>query len=158
MILGKPLSEYIRFQRVILGLIIVVGLARLVLSLAGVSTDVVKFLSMTVIAIAGVFYYGIRVHTTGFGTYKHLLPLLYVQSITANIIAITGILISRLTHQPNVFTAPEFGGTQRTRWHILGHVVFGMILAPLVLWLVAALVMWITKKVSGTKQPQTATA
>ena len=158
MIFGKPLSEYIRFQRVILGLIIVVGLARLVLSLAGVSTDVVKFLSMTVVAIAGVFYYGIRVHTTGFGTYKHLLPLLYVQSITANTIAVTGILISRFTHQPNVFTAPEFGGTMRARWHILGHVVFGMILAPLVLWLVAALVMWITKKVSGTRQPQTATA
>jgi hypothetical protein len=32
-----------------------------------------------------------------------------------------------------------------------------MILAPLVLWLVAALVMWVTKKVSGGKQPQPAT-
>jgi hypothetical protein len=157
MIFGKPLSEYVRFQRVILALILVVGLARLVLSLAGVSNDVVKFFSMTVIGIAGVFYYGIRVPTTGFGGYKHLLPLLFIQNVLANAIAIVGILIARFSQHPNVFTAPEFGGATRARWHILGHVGIGMILAPLVLWLVAALVMWVTKKVSGGKQPQPAT-
>jgi len=157
MIFGKPLSEYVRFQRIILGLILVVGLARLFLSLAGVSNDVVKFFSMTVVGIAGVFYYGIRVPTTGFGSYKHLLPLLFIQSVLANTIAIVGILIARFTHRANVFTAPEFGGETRTRWHILGHVGIGMILAPLVFWLVAALVMWVTKRVSG-KGVQPATA
>lgn len=158
MIFGKRLSEYVRFQRVILGLIVVIGLARLFLSLAGVSNDVVKFFSMTVVALAGVFYYGIRVPTTGFGGYKHLLPLLFIQSVVANTIAIAGILIARFTQHANVFTAPEFGGATRARWHILGHVGIGMILAPLVLWLVAALVMWVTKKVTGSKQPQAATA
>ena len=59
--LGKSLSEYVRFQRMILGLILAVGLARLLLSLAGVSNDTAKFLSMTVVALASLFYYGIRV-------------------------------------------------------------------------------------------------
>jgi hypothetical protein len=158
MVFGKRLSEYVRFQRVILGLIVVVGLARLLLSLAGVSNDVVKFFSMTVVAIAGVFYYGIRVPTTGFGSYRHLLPLLVIQSVAANLIAIAGILISRFSHRPNVFTAPEFGGAARTRWHILGHVGIGMIVAPLVLWAVAAIVMWVTKRVSGKGQVQPAPA
>jgi hypothetical protein len=158
MVFGKRLSEYVRFQRVILGLIVVVGLARLLLSLAGVSTDVVRFFSMTVLAIAGVFYYGIRVPTTGFGSYRHLLPLLVIQSVVANLIVISGILISRFTYRPNVFTAPEFGGVMRTRWHILGHVAFGMIVAPLVLWAVASRVMWVTKRVSGKGRVQPATA
>jgi hypothetical protein len=157
-IFGKSLSEYIRFQRVVLGLILVVGLARLFLSLAGVSIDVVKFLSMTVVALAAIFYYGIRVHTSGFGTYKHLLPLLFIQNVLANTIAIVGILIARFSGHPNVFTAPEFGGTTRARWHILGHVGIGMIAASLVGWLVACVVMWVTKKVAGGKQPQPATA
>jgi hypothetical protein len=158
MVFGKRLSEYVRFQRVILGLIVVVGLARLLLSLAGVSNDVVRFFSMTVLAIAGVFYYGIRVPITGFGSYRHLLPLLVIQSVVSNLIVIAGILISRFSHRPNVFTAPEFGGVMRTRWHILGHVGGGMIVFSLVLWAVASLVMWVTKRVSGKGRVQPATA
>ena len=157
-VFGKSLSVYIRFQRVVLGLILVVGLARLFLSLGGVSNDIVKFLSMTVVALAAIFYYGIRVHTSGFGSYKHLLPLLVIQSALANGIAIVGIVIARLTEHPNIFTAPEFGGATRARWHILGHVVFGVIVAPLVGWAIASLVMWVTKKVTGSKQPQPAAA
>ena len=155
---GKSLSEYVRFQRMILGLILVVGLARLLLSLAGVSNDTVRFLSMTVVALASLFYYGIRVHTTGFGSYKHLLPLLFFQAVLANAIAIVGILIAYFTRYPNIFTAPEFGGTTRTRWHLLGHVVIGMIVAPLIGWLLASIVMWVTKKVAPRWQSQPAAA
>ena len=55
MIFGKPWSEYIRFQRVFLILIVVVGLARLFLSLAGMPNSTVKFLSITVIGLIGIF-------------------------------------------------------------------------------------------------------
>ena len=43
MIFGKPLSEYVRFERVFLILIVVVGLARLVASLAGMPNTTVRF-------------------------------------------------------------------------------------------------------------------
>jgi hypothetical protein len=157
-IFGKKLSEYVRFQRVILALILVVGLARLFLSLAGVPNDTVRFLSMTVVGLAAIFYYGIRVHTTGFGSYRQLLPLLVIQSAVANGIAILGILITYFTGHANIFTAPEFGGLMRIRWHILGHVVGGLVIGPLIGWLVASIVMWVTKRVSRKGQPQPAVA
>jgi len=157
MIFGKKLSEYVRFQRIILGLIVVLGLARLFLSLAGVPNDAVKFVSLTVVGLAGVFYYGIRVHTSGFGSYKHLLPLLVIQNVLTHTIIIAGIVIARLTQQPNIFSAPEYGGTMGARAHVLGHVAIGMIGFSLVGWLVASVVMWVTKRVSPRGQQQPAT-
>ena len=48
-VFARKLSDYIGFQRVVLILVAVVGLLRLVLSLAGVPNGSVKWLSMTVI-------------------------------------------------------------------------------------------------------------
>lgn len=45
----------------------VVGLIRLGLSLAGVEDSLATYFSMTVVQLAGLIYYAIRVHTTGFG-------------------------------------------------------------------------------------------
>ena len=157
MIFGKPLSEYVRFERVFLILIVVVGLARLFLSLAGMPNATVKFLSITVVALSGIFYYGIRVHTTGFGSYKHLLPLIVIQNVVSHGLIIAAILLARLTHHPNIFSAPEYGGNSGTRFHILGHVLIGMVAFSLVGWLVASIVMWVTKRVSGKGRVQPAT-
>lgn len=151
---GKSLSEYARFEQVLLWLILAVGLARLVLSLAGLPNGTVAFFSMTVVVLAGIFYCGIRVPMTGFGGYKHLLPLLYLQSVLANGIAILGVLLARFGLH-NIFAANEYGGDTRTRYHVLGHVVV-MLVAPLVFWLVAALVMWVTRKVGS--RPASASA
>ena len=78
-IFGKPVSDYFAFQKGILILILLVGLGRLGLSLAGVSSDVVKWLSLTAMAIVGTAYVGVQVPRTGFGGFKHLLPLLVLQ-------------------------------------------------------------------------------
>src|SRR2546422_199975 len=126
MIFGKPWSEYIRFQRVFLILIVVVGLARLFLSLAGMPNSTVKFLSITVIGLIGIFYYGIRVHTTGFGSYKQLLPLIVIQNVVTHTLIIAAIVLARLTHQVNIYSAPEYGGNARAPLQILRHVPLGM--------------------------------
>ena len=83
-VFGKKLSAYIAFQKVVLAVAVVVGMVRLGLSLAGVSDSVTRWLSMTVVAIAATIYYGIAVHTKGFGTYRHLLPLLTLPAAVAN--------------------------------------------------------------------------
>ena len=44
-------------------LIAAVGLARLGLSLAGLPVTTVRWFSMNVVAWAGVFYYGVAVHS-----------------------------------------------------------------------------------------------
>jgi hypothetical protein len=148
-IFGKRLSEYLRFQKVFLVLIAVVGSARLGLSLAGLPDSTVKWFSLTAVAAAGFVYYGVAVHTSGFGGYKQLLPLVMIQNVLDNSIVIVGIALS-IVGLPNIFAAPEYGGPAvQAPWrHILGHVVGGMGIFSVVGWGVASLVMLIMKKLA----------
>ena len=152
-IFGKSLGEYVRFQAPILGLIVVVGLARLGLSLAGQPNSRVKWLSVTVALLVGLVYYAVRVPTSGFGSYKQLLPLLFIQSIVAEAIVIVGIILAAVGGRENIYSAPEYspagGGVG---FHIFGHVVFGSLIGPLVGWLIAAFIMFVTKKVAPSGQ------
>jgi len=158
MIFGKKLSDYLRFQQVILGLILAVGLARLALSLAGMPNSTTKWLSITVVSLVGLLYYGVRVHSTGFGSYKQLLPLIFNQTVLGNVISIIGIVIGILTGHDNVFTAPEYsgGGDGKTWLHAGAHVVIGIPVGTLVGWLTASIVLWVTKRVA--RRPAAAVA
>lgn len=148
-VFGKSLSEYVRFQKPILIAILVVGLLRLILSLAGLPVGTVQWLSMTVVALVGVIYYGIRVPKTGFGSYRHLLPLAVIQSTLANTIAIVAILIALTTGQPNIFTDPGFSpGEGRDAFHLFGHVAFGIGIGSILSWGISSLVMLITRKLA----------
>jgi hypothetical protein len=80
-IFGKSLSDYVSFEKEFLILILAVGLARLILSLAGVPNSAVKFVSLTALTLVGLLYYSGRVYTSGFGSYKQLLPVLALQVI-----------------------------------------------------------------------------
>jgi hypothetical protein len=157
-IFGKKLSEYCRFQQVILWAIGVVGVAKLALSLAGLPNDTTKWLSITVLSIAATLYYGVRVHTSGFGSYKQLLPLIFNQGVLAHGIIAIGIIIGIMTGRDNIFTAPEYsgGGDGKTWLHVAAHVVLGMGVGTLIGWLVASIVMWVTKKVARRPAPAAA--
>jgi hypothetical protein len=148
-IFGKGFSEYVAFQKVWLALIAIVGIARLGLSLAGEPDATVKWASMTVVGLAAIIYYGVAVHTSGFGSYKQLLPLVFIQNVLANSIAIVGIALSMVGFS-NIFAAPEFSPpfaqTPQQQWiHMLGHLIAGMGIGSLLGWGVASLVMLITK-------------
>jgi hypothetical protein len=158
---GKTLSEYIEFQKGILGLILVVGVIRLALSLAGVSVSGVKWFSITGVLLIGTVYYGIRVHTRGFGSYKHLLPLSVIQNLLAHVIAAAAIALAIFTGTDNIYSLPEYsGGSDGKTWtHAGAHLVFGGIAGSLVGWLLSAGVMFVTKKVApGTRGGRAAVA
>lgn len=157
-VFGKKLSEYVAFQRVVLIAIVVVGLLRLVLSLAGVSDAATRWVSISAVALVATFWYGVAVHTRGFGTYRHLLPLHVIQGIVANTIVIAGILISAATGRQNIFTANEYGGTMSVPLHVGGHVLAGMIVGPLIGWAISSFVMLITRKVRPAPARTAATA
>ncbi len=152
---GKSVSEYVSFEKWILGLIALVGAARLALSLAGLPNSEVKWLSVTVVGILGILYCAIRVPTAGFGSYRHLLPLLVLQAVVANLIVVGGIILAMATGVNNIYSAPEFsgGGEGKTWQHVGGHVIFGMVLGPLVFWLVGAGLMFIVNKISRAESP-----
>src|SRR5437763_14480718 len=133
---GKPLSDYVRFSRLFLVLIAVTGLVRLALSLGAVPNSTVKWFSMTGLMWIAVVYYAIRVHKTGFGTYKHLLPVLAVLNVVFQAIAIAGILIAILTGNANVFSAPEYAfcGDGNTWSHPHAQVFIGNTLRTGLTW------------------------
>jgi hypothetical protein len=145
---GKPLSHYLGFQKVILVLLAAVGLARLGLSLAGLPDKTVAWLSMNGVAWAGALYYGVAVHTKGFGSYRHILPLGFFQTVLQQSIAVLGILLA-IGGYPNVYAAPEFSFGVQSQWsHVLAHLTIGLIVPPLLLWGVASLVMLATKRLA----------
>jgi hypothetical protein len=146
-IFGKQLSEYFSFAKGILLLIAVVGIARLALSLGGVENSVVRWLSISVATLVGLVYFAIRVHTTGFGSYKQLLVLIVIQSVLAQGIVVAGIVIAIFTGRNNIFSAPEFsgGGDGKTWLHAAAHVI-AMIAGSLVGWLVGSVILFVTKK------------
>jgi hypothetical protein len=149
-VFGKTLSQYLNFQKYILLLILAVGLGRLILSLAGLPNSATKWLSISVVSLIGLVYYAIRVHTTGFGSYKQLLPLIFIQSVVSQAIVIAGIVIAIYTQKDNVFSAPEFsGGTDGKTWlHAGAHLIAGVIIGPLVGWLIGCILMFVVKKVT----------
>src|SRR5579863_6893692 len=126
-IFGKPLSQYIAFSKLFLGLILVAGITRLALSLGGVPNSTAKWFSMTVIALIGGVYYAIRVHTSGFGSYKQLLVICTLQNLVAQAIAILGIVLAIVTGTGNIFSSPEFafGGDGKTWTHVAAHLFGG---------------------------------
>ena len=144
---GKPVSEYLRFQKVVLAVLAAVGLARLGLSLAGVPNATVAWLSMNVVGWAGVLYYGVAVHTRGFGSYRQLLPLALFQITLQQLIAVLGILLA-IAGLPNVYAAPEYSFGAQSQWlHALSHLTIGIVVATLLMWGVASLVLLVTRKI-----------
>lgn len=151
---GKRISEYLTFQRVFLVLIAVVGLLRLGLSLAGVPNTTTRWLSMNVVSWAGCFYYGVAVHTRGFGGYRQLLPLGLFQTVLQQAIAVTGILLD-IAGYANVYGAPEFSFGAGQGAHLLSHLTIGMVVPPLLFWGVSSLVLLVTRK-TAPRRPATA--
>ena len=162
MIFGKSISEYARFEKVVLWAIALVAFGRLALSLAGVPNSAVKWLSITVVSLLGLVYVSIRVHTAGFGSFKQLLPLIFLQSALAHSIIVCAIVLSILMSKDNIFSAPEFsgGGNGRTWQHVIAHLAAGFLVVPLVGWLIGSLILLITKKVAprGTESSAAARA
>ena len=149
-IFGKSISEYVRFQKVILLLIVIVAVLRLALSLGGVPNSSARWLSITAVIVVGAVYCTLKVHTTGFGTYKHLLPLLMIQGAVSQVLVAGAIALAILTNKDNIFSAPEYsGGGDGKNWgHVGAHLLVGFVIAPLVFWLVGCLILLVLKKVA----------
>ena len=147
-IFTKRLSEYVAFCWPFLVLILAVGIVRLAISLGGASTSTARWISITAVVWIGVLYYSIKVHTSGFGSYKQLLPICILQGVAAQLIIIPSIILAILTGKDNIFSVPEsfFGRDGKTWIHAAGHVVGGIIVGPLLGWLIGCIIMFATKK------------
>ena len=147
---GKTLAEYLRFQRVVLALIVLAWLVRLALSLGGVANSSARWVSVTVVLLFGVLYYGVAVYRKGFGSYKQLYPLMLIQSIVGEGLVALGIVLAIFTGRDNIYTVPEYsgGGDGKTWFHVGAHLVVAIVILPLVSWAIGSLILLVTRKVA----------
>mgnify|MGYP001244494233 CR=1 FL=1 len=152
-IFGKSLGEYVALAKWLIIFVLAVGIARLALSLAGVPNSTGKWASVTVAFLIGVLCFSVRVHTSGFGSYKQLLPAIWILSFATQAFVAATIVLAIVTGHDNIFTAPEYsgGGDGKTWLHVGAHLVLGATVAPLVGWLLGSLIMFITKLVTPGK-------
>jgi hypothetical protein len=150
---GKRVSEYLVFQKLILVLVVAVWAMRLSLSLAGIPMTTVKWVSVTGVMILGTLYYGIAVHTRGFGSYKQLYALNLFQGLLGESLVAFAIVLAILTGHTNAFTVPEYSGNAdgRTWLHVFAHLVVGAVVLPLVGWALSSLVLLVTRLAAPRK-------
>jgi hypothetical protein len=145
---GKPLSAYVRFALGPAILMLIVGVVRLAMSLGGVENSTTKYVSLNITMLFCVFYLAIRMHTTGFGSYKHLWPAILIPGLAFHGCAILGIVVGMITGQDNIYTMPEyaFGQDGKTLTHLGAHLVIGIPVSTTINWLLGCLILFITKK------------
>jgi hypothetical protein len=144
---SKSSAEYIRFQKILLSITAAVGLARLLLSLAGAS-DIAGWFSITAMTFVSVVLYPIMVHTKGFGGYKQVLVLLFIQLALAGALITLGIAIAVATGSGNVFTGGQEGSIGSEITHMASHLIGGSIIFAAILWLPASVVLFVTKHIA----------
>jgi hypothetical protein len=147
---GKSVGQYLHFQRLFLVAIVVVFVVRFALSLGGASNATARWASVTVVLLLGILYYGVAVHTRGFGSYKQLYPLLLFQSLLGEGLVALAVAVGIVTGRDNIYTAPEYsGGVDGKNWmHVFAHVVIAAVVLPLLSWGISSLVLFVTKKVA----------
>ena len=153
-VFGKRFSDYVAFAKIFLGVILVVGILRLALSLGGMPNTTAKWISMSTVVWLGVLYSASRVYTSGFGSYKQLLPIVVLMNWVAQAVAIVAIVIAIFTATDNIYSAPEyaFGEDGKTWLHAGAHLLVGTTVGSLVYWLVGCVVMFVTKRVARREQ------
>jgi len=149
-IFGKPLSHYVEFCKPFLVLVPIAGIVRLALSLGGLPNSTAKWISVTALVGIGVLYYSVRLHTSGFGSYKQLLVISVLLNLAAQVVIIFGIVLAIVTGMPNIYSAPEYAfGSDGATWsHAAAHLFIGTTAGSVVPWLIGSLVLFIAKKVS----------
>src|SRR5262245_13376306 len=147
-IFGKTVRQYLRFLKPILALILVVGAARLLLSLAGASAASVKYVSLTGAWLVGLVACSITVHTRAVGSYKQLLGLVAVRTIVAQLFTAAAVALAIVTSHDNIYTLPEFsgGGDGKTWTHAGAHLFLAAPILALAGWLIGSAILYITKK------------
>ena len=103
-ILGKKASEYFRFVRTGMVLILLMGVIRFVVGISGVPYErATHFVSMTILTMVLFLVYGCKAAAKGFGAYRHLLPLSYALAVAMYGFIVLAILVEGFTGLPGYF-------------------------------------------------------
>lgn len=130
-------SEYRLLPTFVL-LILGVGTARLILTLAGVGNESVRVASMTAVILAGIIWFGSRPtawRSRLWISYALILPYMLIETLGLGVTWISGI--------PTIFHAPEYSMGTTIRAHFIGHLVGGLTWEPFGLFVILTVLTWL---------------
>ena len=103
-IIGKQLSDYVRFARTGMILIVTMGLIRFFVGISGVPYELAThFVSVTILTSLLFLVYGWRTAATAFGTFQHLLPVAFALAATMYGFIVAAILTEAVTGLPGYY-------------------------------------------------------
>ena len=119
--------------------ILVVGLSRLGLSLAGVPDRITTFLSISVVILAGVVYFGATC-----SQWRDRYLAAYVLCVPYTLIAVSALGYTWITSHPTIFQRHEHSMTGLTVGpHLIVMLVGGFTFEPLILFGLMSLIGWV---------------
>jgi hypothetical protein len=121
--------------------IVLVGLVRFGLTIAGTPDDVSKYASMTAVLLAGCLYFG----AAGL-SWKKLLKISYLLILPYMGVELGGIGYTWATGKTTVFHVPEYSFGTPADVHFFGHLVGGLTWEPLSLFLVMLFVRALSRR------------
>ena len=141
---SKPLGEYCRFAQTGVILITLMSVLRfLMLPVFNVPySSGTHFTSVTILLLLLVPIYAVKVANSG-GSYRDVLGLAFVLTMTAVTLIIAGIAIDDFGGIDTYYTDLAHGGDLNPWMHMGGHIVFGLV-STLVLWGLGSLVYFLT--------------
>ncbi len=97
-IFGKHLRDYARFARTGMILIVLMGLTRFIVGLTGVPYErATNLVSITILILLLSIVYGQKAAASGFGSYRHLLPTVFMLAASMYGFIILAILVEGLS-------------------------------------------------------------
>ena len=120
--------------------VLLVGLVRFSLTVSGVSDEVTKYASMTVVILAGCLYFG-----AASLPWKELLPASYLLILPYMAVEVVGIGYIWATGKTTIFNVPQYSLGLEVDLHFWGHLVGGLTWEPLSLFVVMLIVRAVSK-------------
>jgi hypothetical protein len=118
-----------------IGLIVVTGVARFALTVAGFPNEVVKFASMSVVILAATIYFGVTLRT-----HKERLKTSYLLILPYMIVEVAALGYTWGTGRQTIFHAEEYSFGFGIAGHTIGHFVGGLTWEPLMVFVAMEIV------------------
>jgi hypothetical protein len=131
--------------------IVVTGVIRFILDQSGVSHDIVKYFSMTVVVLIGSLYFAIAAKT-----HKERLKDAYLLVMPYMTVEVLALGYTWITGNPSIFHTAEYSLGYPLGEHLVGHVIGGLTWEPLFCFLVMEIVWGIStgaRYLLGRRQP-----
>lgn len=126
-VFGKTLPDYLQFVRTGIIATLAMGILRFIVGASGVPYDrATHLVSMTLVTALAALIYGQQAKASGFGGYRHLLPIAFLLSVTMYGFIIVAILVEGIGgihgwfHSPGAGNAPAGMGIGD---HIVGQLI-----------------------------------